>query len=219
MWGILLCSWERRDVAELVFPFPPPLSKRRCLQALWWAVISDYFPSSIACHLSWNITEQSSCPCWWGKMWNFVKEKMTPTILERQLGTSCAAWMALFVLFHVRSKLARCLWSKMGGNAVKWCMMKCTCNWLRRAACQGNKWSPFFFDASLILSLRRKAPPPPTPPASDPPASDPLGCFDVGNQSLLWCRHDGNGGFTIIPHLIQSSRHQITSKDQQETAT
>lgn len=94
---------------------------------------------------------------------------MTPTILERQLGTSCAAWMALFVLFHVRSKLPRCLWSKMGGNAVKWCMMKCTCNWLRRAACQGNKWSPFFFDASLILSLRRKAPPPPLPPLTPPP--------------------------------------------------
>lgn len=57
----------------------------------------------------------------------------------------------------------------MGGNAVKWCMMKCTCNWLRRAACQGNKWSPFFFDASLILSLRRKDSPPPLPPLTPPP--------------------------------------------------
>lgn len=85
-----------------------------------------------------------------------------------------------------------------------------------------------FFDASLILSLRRKVPPllPLEPPHTlilypplAPPASDPVGCFDVRNQSLLLCRHDGNGGFTVIPHLIQSSHHQITSKPQQEAAT
>lgn len=56
---------------------------------------------------------------------------------------------------------------------------------------------------------------PPAPPPT--PRAVPLGCFDVRNQSLLWCRHFGSGSFTIIPRLIQSSHHQITSKHLQET--
>lgn len=40
-----------------------------------------------------------------------------------------------------------------------------------------------------------------------------LGTFDVGDQSLWWCRLFGCGGFTITLHHIQSSHHQITSKN------
>lgn len=230
-WGFLPRPWERRDVAELFFPYSSSALQEEGLPGF---VMGCYFrPFSQRHHLPPLLERHGTVwlSFWVRKNVKLFELKNTPTILGCRLGSFCAACMALFVLFRVGSKLARCLWSKMGVNAVKWCMMKCTCNWLRRAACQDNKWSPFFVPVHLwSCHWEGMLPSPPTllpllplPPApsssSSPSPSSPLGCFDVGNQSLLWCRHDGNGGYTIIPHLIQSSHHQITSKDKQETAT
>lgn len=225
MWGFLLCSRQRRGVAELILPLPHSAFQENVPPGFLMvvAVISDHFPSTLTCLFSGTsrnvptvLFGEEKCNMLWRT--NYSLHFGTP--IENLLGSMDGSSLCCFVLDQSWPAVCDQRWAVMPWNIAWWNALATGEDERLVRATNGH----LFFSSTHLWSchwegkfppcfLRRHSSPKPPP---GPTSLRPCGLFWCSKSELIVVQAWWQRGLRYhpAPHPIFSTSDHFKAPNQ-----